>query len=98
MAYGLSCSAACGILPAQGSNSRLLHWQADSLPLSPQGSAPWLVFYFALDFFFFFFEVRNTVMSKTDGHSGDYMVARKTNHTQLSKNYKQWKVDRKEKR
>ena len=27
-----------GIFPTQGSNSRLLHWQADSLPLSHLGS------------------------------------------------------------
>ena len=34
-----SCFAgACGIFPDQGSNSHLLHWQADSLPLNHQGS------------------------------------------------------------
>ena len=33
-----SCSAACGILADQGLNLCLLHWQADSLPLSHQGS------------------------------------------------------------
>ena len=38
MGHGLSCSAACGIFPHQGSNPHLLHWQADSLPLSHQGS------------------------------------------------------------
>ena len=27
-----------GIVPTQGSNLHLLHWQADSLPLSPLGS------------------------------------------------------------
>ena len=37
-ARGLSCSEACGIFPDQGSNLRLLHWQADSLPRSYQGS------------------------------------------------------------
>ena len=35
---GLSCSAACGIFPDQGSNPCPLHWQVDSLPLSHQGS------------------------------------------------------------
>ena len=35
---GLSCSTACGIFPDQGLNLCLLHWQADSLPLSHQGS------------------------------------------------------------
>ena len=35
--HRLSCSAAYGILPDQGLNPCLLHWQADSLPLS-QGS------------------------------------------------------------
>ena len=34
----LSCSIAHGIFPDQGWNPRLLHWQADSLPLSHQGS------------------------------------------------------------
>ena len=36
--HGLSCSTAHGILPDQGSNLCLLHWQADSVPLSHQGS------------------------------------------------------------
>ena len=46
---GLSCSPACWIFLDQGSNLRLLHrlpWQADSLPLSHQGS-PRLVFLLA---------------------------------------------------
>ena len=38
VAHGLSCSAACGIFPDQGSNLCPLHWQADSQPLSHQGS------------------------------------------------------------
>ncbi|XP_066896906.1 NADH dehydrogenase [ubiquinone] 1 alpha subcomplex subunit 8 isoform X2 [Kogia breviceps] len=38
MAHGLSCSAACGIFPDQGTNPRLLHRQADSQPLCHQGS------------------------------------------------------------
>ena len=33
----LRCSKACGIFPDQGSNPCLLHWQADSLPLSHLG-------------------------------------------------------------
>ena len=37
-AHRLSCSPACGLFPDQGSDPRLLHWQADSLPLSHQGS------------------------------------------------------------
>ena len=37
-AHRLSCSIACGVFPAQGSNPRLIRWQADSLPLSHQGS------------------------------------------------------------
>ena len=37
-AHELSCSVACGIFLNQGSNPYLLHWQADSLPLSHQGS------------------------------------------------------------
>ena len=33
VAHGLSCSAACGTFPDQGSNPCPLHWQADSQPL-----------------------------------------------------------------
>ena len=36
--HRLGCSEACGIFPDQGLNPCLLHWQADSLPLSHQGS------------------------------------------------------------
>ena len=38
--HRLSCSTACGIFLDQGSNPCLLHWQADSLPLSHQTSPP----------------------------------------------------------
>ena len=38
VAHGLSCSAACGILPDHGSNTCPLHWQADSYPLRHEGS------------------------------------------------------------
>ena len=38
VAHGPSCFAACGIFPDQGSNPCPLHWQADSQPLSHQGS------------------------------------------------------------
>ena len=63
VAHGLSCSAACGILPDQGSNSRPLHWQADSQPLRHQGSPrdafnmllkPWYKTNLILFQFFFF--------------------------------------------
>ena len=38
VAHWPSRSAACGILPDQGSNPCPLHWQADSQPLRHQGS------------------------------------------------------------
>ena len=38
VAHGLSCSAACGILPDQGSNPCPLRRQVDSQPLRHQGS------------------------------------------------------------
>ena len=38
VAHRPSCSAACGIFPDQELNPCLLHWPADSLPLSKQGS------------------------------------------------------------
>ena len=45
VAHGPSRSAACGILPDQGSNPRPLHWQADSQPLRHQGSPKYGQFY-----------------------------------------------------
>ena len=38
VANGLRCSKACGTFPDQRLSPCLLHWQADSLPLSLQGS------------------------------------------------------------
>ena len=38
VAHRFSCSITCRIFPDQGSNPCVLHWQADSLPLSHQGS------------------------------------------------------------
>ena len=38
VAHRLSCSEACGIFLDQRSNPCLLHWQADSLPLTHLGS------------------------------------------------------------
>ena len=38
VAHSLSCAMACGVFPDQGLTPCLLHWQADSLPLSHQGS------------------------------------------------------------
>ena len=38
VAHRLSCSGTCGIFLDQESNLCLMHWQADSLPLSHQGS------------------------------------------------------------
>ena len=38
MAHGCRCPVACGTFPDQKSNSCLLHWQADSLPLGHQGN------------------------------------------------------------
>ena len=38
VSHGLSCSVACAIFWDWALNLRLLHWQADSLSLSHQGS------------------------------------------------------------
>ena len=43
VAHGPSCSAACGILPDQGSNPCLPHRQADSQPPRHQGS-PYFIY------------------------------------------------------
>ena len=42
VAHGLSCSTAYGIFSDQESNPYPLHWQADSLPVSHQGSPEFL--------------------------------------------------------
>ena len=64
VAHGLNCSAACGILPDQGSNPCPLHWQADPQPLRHQGSPGRRILNHCtqgnpqgnfLPFFFFFF-------------------------------------------
>ena len=49
VAHGPRCSAACGILPDQGSNPCPLHWQADSQPLRHQGS-PGMTFIRAMSY------------------------------------------------
>ena len=51
VAHGPRCSAACGILPDQGSNPCPLHWQADSQPLHHQGSP----FFFKIILFIYFY-------------------------------------------
>ena len=48
VAHGPSHSAACGILPDQGSNPCPPHWQADSQPLRHQGSPQHLYFYLTI--------------------------------------------------
>ena len=46
MEHGLSCSMACGVLLDQESYLCLLHWQADSLPVSHRGSPKMHVYFF----------------------------------------------------
>ena len=48
---GLGCPEACGIVPDQGLNLCLLRWQADSNPLSHQGSPGLFLRTFVVDFF-----------------------------------------------
>ena len=52
VAHGLSCSAACGIFPDQGSNPCPLHWQAGSQPLRHQGSPYKSYFYWCVHMIF----------------------------------------------
>ena len=44
--HKLSCSAAYGNPPDQGSNQCLLHWQANSLPRSHQGNPTFFLIHF----------------------------------------------------
>ena len=50
----IRCSTACGILPNQVANSCLLHWQADYIPPSHQGSpgSPEFFLYQRLELFY----------------------------------------------
>ena len=41
---GLSCPTTCGIFPDWGSDAGLLHWQANSLPLSQEGIPTFIYF------------------------------------------------------
>ena len=50
VAHRLSCSGTCGIFLDQESNLCLMHWQADSLPLSHQGSPLQFCFVFFFNF------------------------------------------------
>ena len=52
VAHGLSCSAACGIFPDQGSNPCPLHWQTDSQPLRHQGSPYFYLFIYLFIYLF----------------------------------------------
>ena len=51
--HGLSCWEECGIFLDQGSNPCPLHWQADSVPLSHQGSPSHFLLYFETSNFTF---------------------------------------------
>ena len=62
VAHRLSCSEACGIFPDPGLNLCLLHWQADTLPLSHQASPS------SRNFYLFFF-LLPTVFWKRYGRS-----------------------------
>ena len=70
VAHGLSCSAACGILPDQGSNPCPLHWQADSQPLRHQRSPYNFKFCLSSVFkylgYFFFLFIRTQVKIFSD--------------------------------
>ena len=44
VAHGLSCPAACGIVPDQGLSSCPLHWQVGSFATEPPGEPPRLTF------------------------------------------------------
>ena len=66
VAHGPSCSAACGILPDQGSNPCRLHWQADSQPLRHQGSPDIFkhedIHYFWKIFIYYFIKKRDSAL------------------------------------
>ena len=71
VAHGPSCSAACGILPDQGSNPCLLHWQADSQPLRHQGS-PQKVFF--LSYFYIWATITPKLTSTFLRPWGKYII------------------------
>ena len=69
--HGLSCSTACGIFLDQELNLCLLHWQADSSPLSHQGNLILHIF------------KRFTFQSKVT-HDYEFSMAAVTNYHKLS--------------
>ena len=52
VAHRPSCSAACGILPGEGSNPCPLHWQVDSQPLRHQGNPEFFYLWLKLKIYF----------------------------------------------
>lgn len=48
-------------------------------------------------FLFVFWKSEITAMSETDGHSGNYILVRKTDQSQLSKDGELWEVIQREK-
>ena len=60
MAQGLSYSEACRVFPDQGASPCPLHWPADSLTLSQQGSP---VLEFFVSYFKSFFGAREKIVS-----------------------------------
>ena len=81
VAHRLSCSRACGIFLDQESNLCLMHWQADSLPLSHQGSPlQFLLLLLTFSFLFYFgVQLINKVMSVSVVQQSDSVI-----HTHVS--------------
>ena len=73
VAHGLSCSAACGIFPDQGSNPCPLHRQADSQQLRHQGS-PILFLFMAEKYSIVYMCHIFFIHSSVDGHLGCFHV------------------------
>ena len=72
VAHGLSCSAACGIFPDQGSNPCPLHWQADSQPLRHQGSPKQFLKVFSFEHLFIYLS-RRSYLSIIQGNGFRYL-------------------------
>ena len=75
----LSRSAACGILPDQGSNPCPLHWQANSQQLHHQGSPGWIFKIYLFILFFWlcwvFVSMRGlSLVVASGGHSSLWCV------------------------
>ena len=71
--HGVSCSAACGILPDQGSNPCPLHWLGGFLTTAPRGKSLHLFLIF-MECFILFIELFYKYATFTKFQNSNYII------------------------